>query len=62
MPGRHQARIGGLQSWAGDVISILREALQAMEKARARRDTALDPEQMEKLRQRYDEAIGAGSR
>jgi hypothetical protein len=44
------------------VISILREALQAMEEARARGDTALDRGQLEKLRQRYDEAIGAGSR
>src|SRR6266487_6290531 len=47
---------GGLQSWAADVISILREAHQAVEEARARGDTALDPEQLEKLRQRYDEA------
>ena len=47
---------GSLQSWAADVISILREAHQAVEEARARGDTALDPEQLEKLRQRYDEA------
>jgi transposase len=52
---------GGLQSWAGDVISILREAHQAVEDARARGDTALDPEQLEKLRQRYDEAAAFGS-
>jgi len=51
---------GGLQSWAADVISILREAHQAVEEARARGDTALDPEQLEKLRQRYDEAAAFG--
>ena len=34
---------GGLQSWAADVITILREAHQAVEEARARGDTALDP-------------------
>jgi hypothetical protein len=51
---------GGLQSWAADVISILREAHQAVEEARARGDTALDPEQLGKLRQRYDEAAAFG--
>jgi transposase len=51
---------GGLQSWAGDVITVLREAHQAVEEARARGDTALDPEQMEKLRGRYDEAAAFG--
>ena len=42
------------------MISILREAHQAVEEARARGDTALDPEQLEKLRQRYDEAAAFG--
>jgi hypothetical protein len=51
---------GSLQSWAGDVIEILREAHQAVEQARARGDTALDPEQLGKLRRRYDEAIAFG--
>ena len=51
---------GGLQSWAGDIITILREAHQAVEEARARGDTALDPEQLGKLRQRYDEAAAFG--
>jgi hypothetical protein len=51
---------GSLQSWAADVISILREAHQAVEEARARGDTALDPEQLDKLRQRYDEAAAFG--
>lgn len=31
-----------------------------MKEARARGDTALDPEQLEKLRQRYDEAAAFG--
>ena len=51
---------GSLQSWAADVISIVREAHRAVEEARVRRDTALDPEQLEKLRQRYDEAAAFG--
>ncbi len=51
---------GSLQSWAADVISILREAHQAVEEARGRGDTALDPGQLEKLRQRYDEATAFG--
>jgi hypothetical protein len=41
---------GSLQSWAADVISILREAHQAVEQPRARGDTALDPGHLEKLR------------
>jgi transposase len=32
---------GGLQSWAGDIITVLREAHQAVEDARARGSTAL---------------------
>jgi hypothetical protein len=51
---------GGLQSWAGDIIAILREAHQAVEQARARGDTALGAEVLDKLRQRYDEAAVFG--
>ena len=51
---------GSLQSWAGEVITVLREAHQAVEQARARGDTALDPEQLDKLRERYDEAAAFG--
>jgi len=51
---------GSLQSWAADMIAVLREAHQAVEEARARGDTALDPGQLEKLRQRYDEAAAFG--
>jgi len=51
---------GSLQSWAADVIGILREAHRAVEEARARGDTALDPGQLAKLRQRYDEAAAFG--
>ena len=52
---------GGLQSWAGGIIAILREAHEAVETARARGDTALDPELLDKLRQRYDEAAAFGT-
>jgi hypothetical protein len=51
---------GGLQSWAADVIDVLREAHQAVEEARARGDPALDAELLAKLRQRYDEAVAFG--
>ena len=51
---------GGLQSWAGDIIEILREAHQAVEAARARGHTVLDAEMLDKLRQRYDEAAAFG--
>jgi transposase len=47
---------GGLQSWAGDVIAILRQAHQAVGDARARGSTALDGELLDKLRERYDTA------
>ena len=51
---------GGLQSWAGDVIEILREAHQAIEEALARGDPALDEQLLGKLRERYDEAVAFG--
>jgi hypothetical protein len=51
---------GGLQSWAGDIIAILREAHRAVEDARARGSTALDAEILDKLRQRYAEAAAFG--
>jgi len=51
---------GGLQSWAADVIGILREAHQAVGEALARGDPALDAELLAKLRQRYDEAVAFG--
>jgi transposase len=51
---------GTLQSWAGNVIAILREAHAAVEAARARGDTSLDPEVLDDLRERYDKAIGHG--
>jgi len=51
---------GSLQSWAADVIEVLREAHQAAEDARARGDPAIDAELLAKLRQRYDEAAQFG--
>ena len=51
---------GGLQSWAGDVIAILREAHQAVDDARARGSTALGAELLDKLRERYDTATSFG--
>ena len=51
---------GGLQNWAGDIITILRGAHQAVEAARARGDTALDQQVLDDLRKRYDTAITSG--
>lgn len=52
---------GSLQSWAGDVITVLREAHQAAEEARARGDIALDPQLLDGLRHRYDKAAAFGA-
>ncbi len=51
---------GGLQSWAGDVITILRQAHAAVGAARARGDTALDQQVLDNLRERYDTAVTSG--
>ena len=51
---------GGLQSWAGEVIEVLRDAHQAIQDALARGDPALDAELLAKLRGRYDEAVTFG--
>jgi transposase len=50
---------GSLQSWAADVIEILREARRLTGEARASGDPP-DAEQLDKLRQRYDEAVASG--
>ena len=51
---------GGVQNWAGDVIAILREAHEAVEKARARGSTALDLQVLDDLRERYGTAVESG--
>jgi hypothetical protein len=51
---------GSLQSWAGDVITVLREAHQAVQDARARGSTGLDADLLDNLRERYDEAAAFG--
>ena len=51
---------GSVQSWAADVIAILRETHQSAGEARARGDTSIDQELLEKLRERYDEAAAFG--
>ena len=51
---------GGLQTWAGDIITILREAHEAVTAARARGDTALDQQLLDGLRERYDKAAAFG--
>jgi transposase len=51
---------GSLQSWAGEIIAILRQAHRAVEEARARGDTSLNPEVLGDLRERYDKAVAHG--
>jgi len=51
---------GSLQSWAGDVITLLREAHLTVEDARARGGTALDQQVLDDLRERYDKAVRHG--
>ena len=51
---------GGVQNWAGDIITILRDAHRAVEDARARGSTALDPQVLDDLRERYDTAVRSG--
>jgi len=51
---------GSLQSWAADVITILREARQAAGDARNRGQPALDPDLLTSLRERYDTAAAFG--
>jgi len=50
---------GSLQSWAEDVIKILREAHRAIEEARARGKPP-DQQLIERLRERYDERAQFG--
>ena len=55
---------GSLQSWAADVITVLREAHQAVEDARSRgqpgRQPALGADLLAGLRRRYDDAVAFG--
>jgi transposase len=51
---------GGVQNWAGDIIAILGQAHRAVEDARARGSTALDPRVLDDLRERYDTAVRSG--
>jgi transposase len=50
---------GRLQSWAGEVIAILREAHRLVEQAQAR-DGPVEPEALAELRARYDKAVAFG--
>jgi len=51
---------GSLQSWAADIIMILRDAHAAVGEARARGDTALDQQILDDLLERYDTAAAFG--
>ena len=51
---------GSLQSWAADIITILRDAHAAVGEARARGGTALDQKVLDDLLERYDTAAAFG--
>ena len=51
---------GGVQNWAGDIITILGQAHRAVGEARTRSSTALDPQVLDDLRERYDQAVKSG--
>jgi transposase len=51
---------GGVQDWAAGIITVLRDAHKAVEDARARGSTALDPQVLTGLRERYDQAVKSG--
>jgi hypothetical protein len=51
---------GSLQSWAKKVIDVLNQAHTAVETAKARGQTALDPKLLASLRARYDAAVEFG--
>jgi hypothetical protein len=52
---------GSVQNWAADIIAILCDAHAAVEAARARGDTALEPEVLDDLMERYDQAVSFGN-
>jgi len=52
---------GTLQSsWTGEVTAALTEAHAEVEAAKARRQTAVDPDRLAELRRRYDQAVDTG--
>jgi hypothetical protein len=52
---------GTLQSyWTGEVTAALTEAHAEVQAAIARGDTALDPDRLDELRERYDQAVDSG--
>ena len=51
---------GGVQNWAAGIIKVLGQAHRAVEEARARSSTALDPQVLDDLRERYDTAVRSG--
>ena len=60
LQGRRQARPGGLQSRAEDVITVLRDAHKAVEAARAHGGATLGPQVLAGLQERYDRAVSTG--
>jgi transposase len=51
---------GGAQAWAGEVITILRQAHAAVEDARSRGQPAVGADLLNGLRDQYDEAVALG--
>ena len=51
---------GRVQEWAADIIKVPGDAWRAVEGARARGSTGLDPQVLGDLRERYDTAVSFG--
>ena len=51
---------GRVQEWAASIIKILGDAWRAVEDARSRGSTGLDPQVLDDLRERYDTAVSFG--
>ena len=51
---------GSLQSWAQDIITVLRDAHRLVEEARARGSTVLAADVLAGLEERYDQAVSTG--
>jgi hypothetical protein len=51
---------GGVQSWATTVRTVLSEAHEHADAARTRGESALDPDTLAVLRERYDKAVSSG--
>ena len=60
VPGQSRNSAPAASKTGRDVITILRDAYQAVEAVRAPGDTALNQQALDELRERYDTAVASG--